>query len=100
MKMPELNKKNTTMLVGGLTLAFIMWLFFSCSSVEEPVVEAPAKTPVEEVTPAPVVEPSVPVIEAVVEEVKKATEEAVIKAVTEAIALPTVTPSDTTQISE
>ena len=35
MKMPELNKKNTTMLVGGLTLAFIMWLFFSCSSVED-----------------------------------------------------------------
>ena len=96
MKMPELNKKNLTYLVGGLTLAFIMWLFFSCSNVEEPVVE----TSIEEVTPAPVVKPSAPVIEAVVEEVKIAAEEAVTKAITEAIALPTLTPSDTTQISE
>jgi len=96
MKMPELNKKNLTYLVGGLTLAFIMWLFFSCSNVEEPAVE----TSVEEVAPAPVAKPSIPVIESVVEEVKIATEEAVTKAINEAIVLPTLTPSDTTQISK
>ena len=96
--MPELNKKNLTWIVGGLTLAFILWLFLSCSNVaqEQPAVEVPAPAPViEEVIAEPVEESIAPV-----EVSAPVIEEPVIEPVAEPIVEPVVEPiipSDTTQ---